>query len=565
MRGRGTQAQRAVKKVSEEELGMVYDRYANIFLERLEKTFGKKVLGEGIEGFTLENARKISPIRAQAGETLQKVIEEHIYDSGINLMKSEKYWKLLKKTCNELEAQLRRIDSRAFSFGRQEQAVQGVLSEVLVRSERIRMGKTLVSLGLKSAWTRFMQITVAVAYGHTSVHLPQTQSEFNRIIRTSLLNSGNHRDFFLNTLGVPETNPALGKKLLLELDKSDLLYMESVASASGSRSKLLTPAERALIDISLKLKLVPSEIGFSSGATSIFSGVDYKSFVGKMRNLSMEGVANMVVANKTIRDAMMRALARRGKDAAKPAARGLAAVGAEARAGSLAEEGLAGAAAKSAKESSRAGGLGKIAAGVAIGVFAYYMVDNFDKVSMKARGVSDRLSSLAATPTKKQGEFDAKFQEALKKVAPFSAHSKAIKNMLNSIKVHGRKLTDEEKLRALRIAEMRKDSYKGEEMVRFVKIAAIIQFVSKKNNGQIAMLSEEIQELVPEREQEKTARGVAEEPKSGETQSRQEQEKALIEATTNPTGKEMVESAQDKFRAAKEKLRKLREVLKESP
>jgi 1,2-phenylacetyl-CoA epoxidase PaaB subunit len=545
MRSRATQAQFNVKKASAEDIAKLYDHYANVFLKRLEEAYGRKVLGEGLGGLTMEAARKASPTRAQAAIKLQEKIEERIYDSSVNLIKDPKYWELFKKTHKELEAHLRKVDERAFAAGAKEKALQDSLSELLVRSERIRMWKTLEQNGLKQAWGRFLQIAIRVGENYALPGFPKSKEAFNSVVRKALLESEDHTQFYLKLLGAKE--PEMAKKLLTDLNLSDLRYAKAVPAAEGSATKLLTPKERALLDISLKTGLIPPEVGFSTGETSVFSLSTYKAFVKDIQKRSMKGVGEMLVANKTIADAMRRPAVRR----AARAAVGMvpeAATAAEARVG----------------RGARFKGAGKTAAALALGMLAYHILfevgpEEFwknasekagrakDKVSAALGELSDGTShGLSSTPKKK--DYSAELDAALRKAAPLPAHSKAIAKALNSIKVNGRKLTPGEKLRALKIAALRKDNYKGKEMEKYVKIAAVMQFAPKQSEARVAMLSEEIKELVPPGEQGEVAREALKEYLG----KAKEEQKAAPNPLESTQRKEMVRA----FREQIERLRK---------
>ena len=105
----------AMKRISPEKLGKFYEHYADVFLNKLEKAFGNQVFAGGIDGLTLENARRLAPHKTQAREFLQKVIEERLYDSGVNLMKEERYWQLLRETYEAMAEDIAKREGRTVS------------------------------------------------------------------------------------------------------------------------------------------------------------------------------------------------------------------------------------------------------------------------------------------------------------------------------------------------------------------------------------------------------------------------------------------------------------------
>jgi hypothetical protein len=550
------QGERNVRTVSSGDLAKFYDHYADVFLKKLEGAFGRNALGAGIEKLSREDAARITPNLAELSGNLRKMIEGRLYNSGRSLMLSKKYYRLLRSTLKELTKQLEKADSRAFSPGGKQKAIRDALSEIIVRTERKRMIKMLSGFGLEKAWGRFMSITLAVAENHHSI--PElNRANLNPAVRKAAVASENHTDFFMKMLGA-ENNRELRRNLLVDLHSSDIHYL-GVRAAQGSKSKLLTPMERALINVSLRLKMVPKNLGISSGATTIFSLEENKAYVSKLGSMSMEAVSDLIALGPEVKTAMRKfLLSKRSVRAllSKAEEKAVAEVSSAARRGAT----------EAGASRARGGGSWKVAAGIAIGALAYHLIVNTDTDKLPdnilgGEGAPPARAGLSSTPRKR--EVQEELNAALNEIAPFSVNKGNIEKMLNSIKVRGKKLTQEEKLRALRIAALRKGYYKGEEMERYAKIAAIVQFTPSQGDESVALLSEEIKELVPPKDQEKASRevaGAAEKapapvPKGGKAQVRE----AAREAVGNPGV--IVDAAREEFEAAKRKLMKLRRSL----
>lgn len=532
-----------MKRISPEKLGKFYEHYAEVFLGKLEDAFGNKLFAGGIDGLTLENARKIAPLKAQARSVLQKVIEERLYDSGVNLMKEGRYWQLLRETYEAMAEDIAKREGRTVSSLMRRQVMEQGLSQLVIRSERARIQAMLGSMGQEAAWKRFVGIIRKVASAYDR---PMGDAALGSALRKAALSTRDHREFFLEVFGV-KGNPEMGKKLLTDLDLSDIHY-----NPKGEGNKLLPPRDRALINMSLDAKLVPLDMGLLEDP--MYRKATFTSFRGTLRAASLDAVGGMIIINEDVARAMGEVFALSEHGAAKVS-----------EAKESAKKGR-GAPKRAARRRPRIGGFGKMAAlEAALGALAFYLISNPEKVTSllgkkKAAEMADLENAslllgkkppvLESTPKKKK----EKIEDVLDKVAPAPGAKESVMRMLNSLKVNGKSLTQAQKLRALKIASSRMGFYEGEEMERFVKIAAIMQFVPRQSDKAVALRSEEILELEPAHRQERTARSVAEK-KAGKEEPAQKKGEAQEGAGENAPGKTIFEEAGEWFGSALKKVK----------
>ncbi|MBN2122289.1 hypothetical protein JW721_04520 [Candidatus Micrarchaeota archaeon] len=417
-------------------------------LEKLYNTYAKQ--------FRIELRDKFGGLFPS--KPLSEYSEAEIANISGELMESKEYWKALDDAYKGFEESMKALSSQGKLQldGMKLPANEAIAkAELLLRTEYAMAAEGLNSLGLEGAWKKLgkeLKANMKAKKGRRQMGVAR-QSDYEKLLEDPdrFAQSFKESKNLLEFLNKVTQNEGMARKIYQKLSKG-------------------SPTDFKLLEAAVKLKIVP-DVAELPKVTIRGKLADKLFEAGRMNLASMwGGVKGMAKLIKMVRE--------QATMAARAAALGSRTIRQEAY-----------------REFAQSEWLHKATTTkLVIGFIALWALKSC--VGSKV----EKSLGLDSTPKKDP------MSDALRGVAASNLNRKNITKMLDALEVEGRKLSEEEKMRALRIAGGSKQDTSDKTLTEYVKIAAILQFMPNKKANEIAKLSKAVYAYVDPKKQEEFAR-----------------------------------------------------------